>query len=205
MTPKSARTLILASLLPLATLAAAQTSDDAFAGAVASVRAQAAGAAAKLKADAAEAALKAHAAAVPELLARAQPDFSFTPGNLCTPSDPNFKEYRYPEHIPYCQRNVTHDMKATVAAHYGVPEADWHGYEFDHLIPLAIGGDSSVDNLWPQPNADNQGSSGKDRLENDLYLQMKAGTITQAEAVKRIYGWFQAEQLADKVLKVAAR
>lgn len=205
MTPKSARSLILASLLPLATLAAAQTSEDAFAGAVASVRAQAADAAAKLKADAAEAAAKAHAAAVPELLARAQPDFSFTPGHLCTPTDPNFKEYRYPEHIPYCQRNVTTPMKQEVGTHYGIAQSDWSGYEFDHLIPLAIGGDSSVDNLWPQPHGNPDGSDGKDRLENDLYLQMKAGTITQADAVKQIYGWFNAAQLADQVLKVAGR
>ncbi|MBI3565201.1 MAG: hypothetical protein HY079_08400 [Elusimicrobia bacterium] len=205
MTPKAALWLALGSLLALPAPARALSADDAFAGSVAAVAAQAAASAAKLKADAAEAAAKAHAAAVPELLARARPDFSFTPGNLCTPSDPNFKEYRYPEHIPYCQRNVTRGMKTQVAAHYGVAEADWRDYEFDHLIPLAIGGDSSVDNLWPQPDQDNQGSAGKDRLENDLYLQMKAGTITQAEAVKRIYGWFDAAMLADKVLKVAGR
>lgn len=207
MTPKAALWLVLGSTLALPVPAHALSSDDSFAGAVAAVSAQAASSAAKLKADAADAAAKAHAAAVPELLARAQPDFSFTPGNLCTPTDPNFKEYRYPEHIPYCQRNVTQQMKQTVADHYGVPQSDWSGFEFDHLIPLAIGGDSSIDNLWPQPHVVGapDGSEGKDKLENDLYLQMKAGTITQAEAVKRIYGWFNAAMLADQVLKVAGR
>jgi len=119
------------------------------------------------------------------------PNWSVTPGNLCTPSDPNFKEYRYPEHIAYCNRNVTKDMKLQVAAEYNVPQSDWSKYEFDHLIPLCIGGDSSVDNLWPEPRGNNGGSDEKDKLENDLYKQMAAGTITQKAAVQQIYDWFK--------------
>jgi protein tyrosine phosphatase (PTP) superfamily phosphohydrolase (DUF442 family) len=120
----------------------------------------------------------------------AQPDWNYTPGNLCTPSDPNFKEYRYPEHIAYCNRNVTKDMKVQIAAHYNVPQSDWSNYEFDHLIPLCIGGDSSIDNLWPQPRGGTE-SDGKDKLENDLYKQLSAGTITQKAAVQQIYDWFK--------------
>ena len=120
----------------------------------------------------------------------AQPDFSVTPGNICTPTDPNFKEYRYPEHIAYCNRNVTKEMKLKVAASYNVPQSDWSKYEFDHLIPLGIGGDSSIDNLWPQPRGDSD-SDGKDKLENELYNQMVAGTITQKAAVQKIYDWFK--------------
>lgn len=119
----------------------------------------------------------------------AQPDWTYTPGNLCTPSDPNFKEYRYPEHVAYCNRNVTKDMKLQIAAHYGVPQADWSNYEFDHLIPLGIGGDSSMDNLWPQPRGGTE-SDGKDKLENDLYKQLATGSITQKEAVRQIHDWF---------------
>lgn len=144
--------------------------------------------------------------AVPKFLAaRVEPDYSFTPGHLCTPSDPNFQEYRYDEHIPYCARVVTHAMKAEIAAHYGVPETDWSGYEFDHLIPLAIGGDSSIDNLWPQPHGDPDGSQGKDRLEQQLYLQMKAGSLKQAEAVRQIYAWFTASEMARKIVEVSSR
>ncbi len=120
-----------------------------------------------------------------------EPDWAFTPGRLCTATDPDFKEYRYAEHIPYCNRNVTQQMKQQVAAHYGVPQSEWSNYEFDHLIPLAIGGDSHVDNLWPEPNSQNQGNAGKDHLELELYLQMKAGTLSQADAVKQIYAWFK--------------
>ena len=129
---------------------------------------------------------------------RAKPDFAFTPGRLCNDTDSDFQEYRYPEHIPYCRRNVTQQMKVEVAAHYGVPQGDWSSYEFDHLIPLAIGGDSHVDNLWPQPRGESN-SDGKDKLENQLYLQMKAGTVTQADAVKEIYAWFDVNQALHRL------
>ncbi|MBI3554011.1 MAG: hypothetical protein HY077_16060 [Elusimicrobia bacterium] len=138
---------------------------------------------------------------------RAEPDWSFTPGRLCTADDPDFKEYRYAERIPYCNRHVTKDMKLEVAAHYGIAQSDWRNYEFDHLIPLAIGGDSHVDNLWPQPRGNPDGSDDKDKLEYDLFLQMQAGTITQAEAVKRIYDWFRSAhpEFASKLPAQSAR
>lgn len=141
------------------------------------------------------------------LAARVSPDSSYTPGHLCTPTDPNFKEYRYAERIPYCNRMVTRQMKDEIAAHYGVLQSAWSGYEFDHLIPLAIGGDSSIDNIWPQPHAPGSpdGSEGKDRLEERLYLQMKAGTITQAEAVRQIYDWFAVSDMAQKIIRISSR
>lgn len=120
----------------------------------------------------------------------AQPNLTVTPGHLCTPADPNFKEYRYAEHIAYCNRNVTQQMKQQVAASYNVPQANWTSYEFDHLIPLCIGGDSSVDNLWPQPRGQNDADS-KDKLENDLFNQMSAGTLSQKAAIQQIYDWFK--------------
>jgi len=128
---------------------------------------------------------------------RVQPDWSFTTGKLCTPSDPGFTEYRYAEQIPYCKRNVTAQMKQEIAAHYGVPQSDWPNYEFDHLVPLSIGGDSHVDNIWPQPHGFPDGSNGKDKLEMQLYLKMKAGAMKQAEALRQIQLWFQGQSLVD--------
>jgi hypothetical protein len=141
------------------------------------------------------------------LSVRVSPDSSATPGHLCSPSDPNFQEYRYAEHIPYCNRMVTQQMKTTIAAHYGVLQSAWPNYEFDHLIPLAIGGDSSIDNIWPQPHdpGSPDGSEAKDRLEEQLYLQMKAGTITQADAVKQIYDWFTVSDMAQKAVQISSR
>ena len=142
---------------------------------------------------------------IPKFLERAQPDLQFTPGRLCTPDDPNFQEYRYPEHIAYCRRNVTEPMKKYVADHYSVSRTQWGLYEFDHLLPLGIGGDSSVYNLWPQPRGNPDGSDDKDQLEADLFQQMKAGAITQNEAVRRIYGWFNGSELAKKAIRIGAR
>ncbi len=120
----------------------------------------------------------------------AQPDWNFTPGRLCNESDADFEDHRYPSQIAYCKRHVTLAMKQEVAAHYGVPQSEWPNYEFDHLIPLAIGGNSHVENLWPEPQSQNQGANSKDKLEYNLYLQLNAGKITQAEAVRQIYAWF---------------
>lgn len=224
------RLVLATALLGAASAAVAQppapTSDSQFAGAlatisgVASARVAAQKAAAKAAAEAAAASVDAgnpdgygwspavRVADVPALLAaRVTPDYSYTPGHLCSPDDPNFKEYRYAEHIPYCNRVVTQQMKQEISAHYGVLQSAWSGYEFDHLIPLAVGGDSSIDNLWPQPHAPGtpDGSEGKDKLELQLYLQMRDGKITQAEAVKQIYGWFTAEDMARKIIQLANR
>ncbi|MDE2290756.1 MAG: hypothetical protein KGL53_01630 [Elusimicrobia bacterium] len=136
---------------------------------------------------------------------RVSPNWTLTPGKLCTTSDPDFKEFRYPEHIAYCQRNVNHDKKLQVAASYGVPESDWPNYEFDHLLPLAIGGSSDAANIWPQPHGSDN-SNGKDVLEYQLYKEMAAGTVTQADAVKEIYAWFGGSQLqAQAALAPAAK
>ena len=109
--------------------------------------------------------------------ARWLPDPQLTPGALCTPSDPNFKEYRYAERIPYCNRNVTSAEKDAIAGKYNVAPGTYSQYEFDHLIPLAAGGSNSPENLWPQPIAD---AHIKDALEQRIYNQMAAGTLTQA-------------------------
>ena len=178
------------------TAAAGTSSDAGFAAQLQAITASA------LKTAAVQKSLAA-AAPIAGAAVRTSPDSSFTPGKLCTQADANFKEYRYPEHIAYCQRNVTQAMKQQVAAHYGIAQADWPNYEFDHLLPLAIGGDSSVDNLWPQPRGNPDGSDGKDKLELNLYNQMKAGTITQAEAVRQTYAWFQGLQLKNAAFAVA--
>ena len=216
MTPKAARSsvkwLALGAALLIASAVRAQSPAPDLAASLADLSAKSAQ---DISAQKAVAALQAEGLAdgwgaipnVPLMLmaARVTPDSSYTPGHLCSPNDPNFKEYRYAEHIPYCNRNVTQQMKLTIAQHYSVPQSDWNGYEFDHLIPLAIGGDSSIDNLWPQPHGTPDGSDGKDRLENQLYLEMRDGKITQADAVKQIYGWFTASSMAAKAVEITSR
>jgi hypothetical protein len=115
-----------------------------------------------------------------------QPDKTLTPGQICTPSDPDFQGFRYPAHVAYCRRNVTYEMKIQVAQAYGVPQSEWRNYEFDHLIPLNAGGSDNVKNIWPQPIDE---AKEKDKVEQETFDGLNSGTLTQDEAVKMIWDW----------------
>lgn len=119
---------------------------------------------------------------------RAGPNLAVTPGVLCSQADLNFSGLDYPEKIARCNRNIPADEKVKVAAVYGnIPQADWPQYEFDHLLPLCAGGSDDMRNLWPQPIAQ---AHEKDKLEVAICTAMKAGTLTQAAAVQKVYDWF---------------
>ena len=119
------------------------------------------------------------------------PDFSQTPGLLCSTTDADFSGLDYPESIARCNRHISDAEKAKVAARYGnIPRADWSNYEFDHLLPICAGGSNSSDNLWPEPLAE---AKKKDILEVDICLALRAGTIKQADAVQKIYDWFKLQ------------
>lgn len=123
--------------------------------------------------------------------ALSQPDPAKTPGMLCSPQDPNFSKFDYPEHVARCARNVGPQEKQAIAHEYGdIPQSSWSGYEFDHLIPLCVGGSDDIANLWPQPIAD---AHLKDVIENDVCIAMKAGTLSQTAAVQKIRDWFNSQ------------
>ena len=119
-----------------------------------------------------------------------KPDPKLTPGELCTPSNKDFTGYRYAAHVAYCKRNVTTAMKLQIAKAYGgIPQSEWSNYEFDHLIPLNAGGDSSIANLWPQPIVE---AKDKDKTEQQTYDGLNNGSLTQAQAVQMIWNWIDA-------------
>ncbi len=121
-------------------------------------------------------------------IAATTPDWNMTPGVLCSPQDPNFKDMEYPEQIARCNRNVTIDEKLRVAAAYGnIPQSDWHNYEFDHLIPLCAGGSNDDGNLWPQPIDE---AHNKDGLEDEICAGLRNGSLTQVQAVQKVHDWF---------------
>ena len=136
-----------------------------------------------------------------QVMAFSSPDPVKTPGVLCSTNDPNFQSFDYPEHIARCARNVGTNEKKQIAAEYGnIPKTDWPNYEFDHLIPLCAGGSDNVKNLWPQPLAE---AHQKDVLENSICLGMKAGTMTQAQAVQKVHDWFASLAEAPNVQVLA--
>lgn len=112
------------------------------------------------------------------------PDPQETPGSLCTVHHRDYSEDRYPEKIPYCTRNVSSSTKKSIYRVYGIPSHCTNRYTIDHLIPLSLGGDNSVRNLWPEHNYVK--ATRKD-LEMKLFTAINNGQIRQREAVDRIY------------------
>jgi hypothetical protein len=114
------------------------------------------------------------------------PDPSKTPGTLCKATDPNFAEFRYAERIPICNRNVPVTERDAIGMSYGIPQADFANYEFDHYIPLSIGGSDAPENLWPQPHGE---ALRKDTVEQQVFDGINNSTMTQAQAIALIRAW----------------
>jgi hypothetical protein len=80
------------------------------------------------------------------------PDPGMTPGAFCQNAD----EYRYPEGISYCRRNVSTLQKNQIIEMYNeklgfhIEQEDRQQFKIDHMIPLCAGGGNDVTNLWPQ-------------------------------------------------------
>lgn len=127
------------------------------------------------------------------------PDASVTPGSLC--SSPN--AYRYPEHIPYCNRNVSGDLKDDVFREYRelgyrLDPKQRKQYKIDHLIPLCAGGSNRQENLWPQHESI---YALTDPLEPLACDKLKAGVIKQAELVQLIRQAKFDTRLVPKVMQ----
>ena len=122
----------------------------------------------------------AHAGAIPTHPTAA------TPGVLCSEPD----AYRYPENIPYCERDVDSKTKKAVIKLYmtevpgfAITVETRHEYKIDHYIPLCMGGANVIENLWPQHMSVYQYT---DILESEICQELEAGEISQAIAVEKI-------------------
>jgi len=107
------------------------------------------------------------------------PDKDVSPGNFCVLKDKHFKEFRYPEKIPYCKRRVSSSLKDRVCKRDGV--LDRKGYTVDHIIPLSLGGNNSEANLWCQHRSLYTGG-----IEFFYYSQLKKGRISRLDAAIKI-------------------
>jgi hypothetical protein len=109
-----------------------------------------------------------------------KPNPQYTPGDLCSKKDQDFRNYRYSEKIPYCVRNVTSERKAQIYSIYEVPKRTRTNYTVDHFIPLALGGNNSDANLWPEHYKIKELRA---TLEFDLFQQIENGEISQSDAI----------------------
>lgn len=109
------------------------------------------------------------------------PDSRFTNAHFCSNKDSDFKEYRYRQNIPICERNVNQSTKSRVYNKYKISVGDRSSYTIDHLIPLSLGGSNNEKNLWPQPK-----SQSTVELETRTYNQVRNGDISIQEAINII-------------------
>ncbi len=112
------------------------------------------------------------------------PEAGLTPGSLCDRPD----EFRYPERIPYCNRDVDGSLKQDVFQEYrnngyGLNPRNRQDYKIDHLIPLCAGGSNRENNLWPQHKSIYMQT---DDLEAVGCEKLKVGKIKQAALIKLI-------------------
>lgn len=81
---------------------------------------------------------------------------------------------------------VTEPQKVAAVAAYGARfGSNLRAYEYDHLVPLELGGATDDPrNLWPEPAAviHGFGSFDKDVVENELRARVCSGAMTLAAA-----------------------
>lgn len=109
------------------------------------------------------------------------PDEQITPGDFCATEDSDFLEYRYPEKLAYCKRNVSKGDKNAIYNAYGVDLKCKHRYTIDHFVPLSIGGNNNHKNLWPEHVLVKETRA---HLENELFQKVRDGEMKSEDAVK---------------------
>lgn len=110
------------------------------------------------------------------------PSKDLTPGELCNRAS----EYRYPEHIAYCERDVSSAQKDQIFESYRrigyrLDPKTRSSYKIDHYIPLCAGGSNNDENLWPQHKSVYEVT---DELEQMGCDKMKLGLLKQAKFIQ---------------------
>ena len=86
-------------------------------------------------------------------------------------------------------RDVTATERRAVYAKYGFEDVPGQ-YEVDHFVPLELGSDNALANLWPEPYA-SPGAHEKDRVENYLHNQVCAGSMDLTNAqIAIVSDWY---------------
>jgi hypothetical protein len=118
------------------------------------------------------------------------PDSLITPGDTFPGALENICRKGYTKEV----RNVSKATKEKVFKLYKITQHKQGEFEIDHLIPLTIGGNNNIKNLWPQSYlTEPWNAHKKDRLENRLRRLICTGKITLQEAQYAIaHDWIAA-------------
>lgn len=84
--------------------------------------------------------------------------------------------------------SLTDRAKRSSAAAYAIA-GSLAGYEYDHLVPLGLGGASSTLNLWPERDVGGSGGfdiNAKDQVEDVLHEAVCSGRVPLAEAQRAV-------------------
>ncbi|KAL3896832.1 MAG: hypothetical protein SGCHY_003820 [Lobulomycetales sp.] len=112
-----------------------------------------------------------------------------TPGVVTSSADPDFTAmFGKHKNIRKCRRSVGKKGKHIAAKLYGIREEDWSDYEFDHMIPLGLGGSNHPSNIWPQHRNDTAHME-KSLLAHTLHRGLEDGLITQKQAILVIFAY----------------
>jgi hypothetical protein len=85
------------------------------------------------------------------------------------------------------RRHVEASVHRQAFSEYGISYPEPRGaFEVDHLIPLELGGDNVIENLWAEPASPKPGFHEKDLVENYLHKQVCSGAMTLDAAQKVI-------------------
>jgi hypothetical protein len=91
------------------------------------------------------------------------------------------------QHSTKERRRVSSDVHRQTFMEYGLSYPQPRGaYEVDHLIPLELGGDNTIANLWPEAAEPTPGFHEKDKVENYLHHQVCSGAMSLADAQRQI-------------------
>lgn len=96
-------------------------------------------------------------------------------------------------------RNVSVDLKKKVFAEYGIKyPVPFGSYEIDHLIPLALGGNNDISNLWPKSAEPFPGFWEKNITGDYLKEEVCAGNVALKVAQQYMAdNWFLIYQNMD--------
>jgi hypothetical protein len=85
------------------------------------------------------------------------------------------------------RRHVSASVHRAAFTDYGLSYPQAPGaFEVDHLIPLELGGDNTIDNLWPEAAWPGPGFREKDRVENYLHRRVCDGSMSLRDAQRLI-------------------